>query len=37
LHAKTSQVEEKLKKDITKLAVVVQSLSEKVVASMDAQ
>jgi hypothetical protein len=36
LHAKTTQVEESLKKDIAKLGSVVQSLSDKVVASLDA-
>jgi len=36
VHAKTTQAEENLKKDIAKLNAVVQSLSEKVVASLDA-
>ena len=36
MHAKTTQVEENLKKDIAKLDAVVQSLSDKVVASLDA-
>ena len=35
MHAKTTQAEENLKKDIAKLNAVVQSLSEKVVASLD--
>lgn len=36
VHAITTQVEENLKKDIAKLGAVVQSLSDKVVASLDA-
>ena len=36
MHAITTQVEESLKKDISKLDVIVQSLSDKVVASLDA-
>ena len=36
MHAKTTQVEENLKKDIAKLDAIVQSLSDKVVASLDA-
>jgi len=37
LHAKITQVEENLKKDIAKLDAIVQSLSDKVVASLEAQ
>jgi hypothetical protein len=36
VHAKTTQVEEKLKKDIAKLGSVVQSLSDKLIAPLDA-
>ena len=35
-HAKPTQVEESLKKDIGKLGAVVQSLNDKVVAPLDA-
>jgi hypothetical protein len=35
VHAKATQVEESLKKDIAKLGAVVQSLSDKVVTSLD--
>jgi hypothetical protein len=37
VHAKTTQVEENVKKDIAKLDAIVQSLSDKVVASLEAQ
>ena len=36
VHAKTIQVEESLKKDIGKLGAVVQSLSDKVIAPLEA-
>jgi hypothetical protein len=36
VHAITTQVEENLKKDIAKLETIVQSLSDKVVASLEA-
>jgi hypothetical protein len=36
VHAKTTQVEESLKKDIAKLGEVVQNLNDKVVAPLDA-
>ena len=36
MHAITTKVEESLKKDIAKLDAIVQSLSDKVVASLDA-
>jgi hypothetical protein len=36
VQAKTTQVEESLKKDISKLGAVVQSLNDKVVAPLDA-
>lgn len=36
-HAKTTQVEENLQKDIGKLAALVQSFSDKVIAPLEAQ
>jgi hypothetical protein len=37
VHAITTQVVENIKKDIAKLDAIVQSLSDKVVASLEAQ
>jgi hypothetical protein len=37
MNAKTAQVNESLKKDISKLGAVVQSLNDKVVAQLNAQ
>ncbi len=36
MHTKTTHVEENLKKDIAKLGAVVQNLTDKVVAPLDA-